>query len=393
MMEARRNLFVLAACQALLFAVNSTLIAIAGLAGYALATDKSLATLTVTAWVAGTALATLPMSLLMQRVGRRNGFYAGALSGIVGVILAATALHVGHFWLLCVAMVAFGISNSSAQFYRFTAADAAPPEAKASAISFVLAGGLVGGLLGPELSKLTVDLFQAKFLGAYIALAVYFVLVMLLLTALRVDTTATSEQQGVARPLGQIAAQPTFVVAVIGAALGFGVMNFLMVATPLAMHSHGHHYGDAAFVIQWHVIAMFAPSFFTGGLMKRFGVLNVMLVGVGALFACVGVALSGVTVSYYWVALVLLGIGWNFLYIGGTTLLTETYTPSERAKTQGVNDFIVYTTQALTSLASGWMLSHGGWSMVNYLALPLIVAMGVAVGWLMVRRRAVQGVV
>lgn len=389
MTPVRRNLIVLSACQALLFAVNSTLIAIAGLAGYALATDKSLATLTVTAWVTGTALATVPMSLLMQRIGRRNGFYVGALSGLAGVALGGIALHLGDFWLLCVGMVAFGVSNASAQFYRFTAADAAPPESKGSAISFVLAGGLIGGLIGPEISKLTVDVLQVKFLGAYLFLAFYFVLVMAILTALRIEDPAQTQQQAPGRTLGAVAAQPAFIVAVIGAAFGFGVMNFLMVATPLAMHSHGHHYGDAAFVIQWHVIAMFAPSFFTGGLIKRFGVLNVMLAGVVALFACVGIALTDVTVAYYWWALVLLGIGWNFLYIGGTTLLTETYSPAERGKTQGLNDLIVYTTQALTSLASGWMLSHGGWSTVNYLAIPLIVVMGVSIMWLMMSRRAV----
>jgi MFS family permease len=251
----------------------------------------------------------------------------------------------------------------------------------------VLAGGLVGGLIGPELSKLTVDLFAAKYLGTYLSLLGYFALVALILALLRIPTPTQAEQAGGGRRLGEIMAQPAFIVAVTGAALGFGVMNFLMVATPIAMGTHGHHYGDAAFVIQWHVIAMFAPSFFTGGLMKRFGVLRVMFAGVIALCVCVAVALVDVTVMHFWWALVLLGIGWNFLYIGGTTLLTETYRPAERAKTQGVNDFIVFTTQAITSLASGWMLERGGWSMVNYLALPLVAVMGAAIVWLMLRRR------
>jgi MFS family permease len=384
---ARRNLAVLAVCQALLFATNSTLIAVAGLAGYALASDKSFATFTVTAWVLGTAVATVPMSLLMKRIGRRGGFFAGTLIAAVGAIVAAIALYVGSFWLLCAAMTAFGVYNASAQFYRFTAADAAPAEFKATAISMVLAGGLVGGLIGPELSKFTANVFQEQFLGTYLSLLIYFALVALSLTQLRVAPPTDAEREAVGRPLGVIAAQPAFVVAVIGAALGFGVMNFLMVATPLAMNAHGHHYGDAAFVIQSHVIAMFAPSFFTGALIKRFGVLNIMLVGVVLLTLCVAAALRDTTVAHFWWALVLLGMGWNFLYIGGTTLLTETYQPAERAKTQGFNDLIVYTTQALTSLASGWMLIVGGWGTVNYLALPLIVAMGLAIVWLMAKRR------
>lgn len=389
MEPAKRTVAILAACQALLFANNATLIAVAGLAGAALASDKSLATLTVTAWVLGGALATVPMSLLMQRVGRRAGFYVATAAAIVGTLLGALAIYLGNFWLLCAAMLGFGVYNGGAQFYRFAAADAASPDFKSTAISLVLAGGLVGGLIGPELSKLTVDMFSTTYLGTYLSLLVYLALVLPILAMLRIPVPTQAEQAGGGRALPEIVAQPAFVVAVVGAALGFGVMNFLMVATPLAMGTHGHHYADAAFVIQWHVIAMFAPSFFTGGLIKRFGVLQVMFAGVIALTVCVAIALADVTVMHFWWALVLLGIGWNFLYIGGTTLLTETYLPAERAKTQGLNDFIVFTTQAVTSVASGWMLERGGWSTVNYLALTLIVTMALAIVWLMLKRRAV----
>lgn len=388
MEPARRNLAVLAACQALLFATNSTLIVVAGLAGYALASDKSLATLTVTAWVLGTAVATMPMAMLMKRIGRRAGFVAGTLTGAVASGLAGIAVYVDSFWMLCIAMTGFGVYNASAQFYRFTAADAAPAESKGTAISLVLAGGLVGGLIGPEISKITVDLLPFRYLGTFLSLLAYFALVLAALTGLRIQAPSEAERYAVGRPLGVIAAQPAFVVAVMGAALGFGVMNFLMVATPIAMNVHGHHYGDTAFVIQSHVIAMFAPSFFTGVLIKRFGVLNVMLIGAVLLAACVGAALRDATVMGFWAALVLLGVGWNFLYIGGTTLLTETYQPAERAKTQGTNDLIVYITQAITSLASGWMLIVGGWTTVNYLAAPLIVIAGLSILWLILKRRA-----
>lgn len=389
MQAAKRTVAILAASQALLFANNATLIAVAGLAGAALASDKSLATLTVTAWVLGGALATVPMSLLMQRVGRRAGFYVAAAAAVAGTLLGALAIYLGNFWLLCVAMLGFGVYNGGAQFYRFAAADAAPADFKSTAISLVLAGGLVGGLIGPEVSKLTVDMFSATYLGTYLSLLVYLALVLPILAMLRIPAPTQAEQAGGGRALPQIMAQPAFIVAVVGAALGFGVMNFLMVATPLAMGTHGHHYADAAFVIQWHVIAMFAPSFFTGSLIRRFGVLRVMFAGVIALTVCVAIALADVTVMHFWWALVLLGIGWNFLYIGGTTLLTETYLPAERAKTQGLNDFIVFTTQAITSVASGWMLERGGWSTVNYLALTLIVTMALAIVWLMLKRRAV----
>ena len=386
---AKRNVAVLASCQALLFANNATLIAIASLVGWELAPDKSLATLPLTASVFGTALLALPASLLMKRIGRRAGFMLGSLLGLLGVGLSAIAVSSASFWLLCVAMSLFGAYGAFAQYYRFAAAEAAPAEFKSTAISLVLAGGLVGGLIGPEVSKLTVDLFSARFLGTYLSLAVYIALVMLLLIALRSPPLTESEQREQARPLSVIARQPAFFVAVIGAALGFGVMNFLMVATPLAMEFHGHHYDAAAFVIQWHIIAMFAPSFFTGWLIKRLGVLNVMLAGAAALTVCIVIALVDVTVMHFWFSLVFLGVGWNFLYVGGTTLLTETYRPAERAKTEGVNDFVVFFTQALTSVASGWMLERSGWVGVNYLAVPLVVVVGGVVGWLMFKRRVV----
>ncbi len=383
----KKNVAILATCQAMLFAANSALAVTAGLAGYALATNKSFATFPVTAWVLGAAVTVIPASLLMKRLGRRAGFYIGTLVGALGAGLGALALYSGNFWLLCVAMVGFGSYNGFAQYYRFAAADAAAADFKSTAISLVLAGGLVGGLIGPQLSNLTVDLFPTRYLGTYLSLLIYAAAVMLALTALRIPIPSEAEQTEVGRPLTTIAAQPAYIVAVVGAALGFGVMNFLMVATPIAMGFHGHHYESAAFVIQWHVIAMFAPSFVTGGLIKRFGVLNVMFAGVLMLAGCVAIALAGIAVANFWFALVLLGIGWNFLYIGGTTLLTETYQPAERAKAQGFNDLILFLTQAVTSLASGWLLERGGWVTINYMAMPMIIVVAVALGWLLLKRR------
>src|SRR6266571_3221206 len=363
MQTAKKNVAVLATCQALLFTNNATVIALNGLAGYALAADKALATLPVTGWVIGGALSTFPASLLMKRIGRRAGFTVGALTGMAGAALCSLALTLGNFWLLCFGAMVFGVYNAVAQYYRFAAADAASPDFKAKAISLVMAGGLVGGIVGPETSKLTVDLLSTRFLGSYLSLIGFLVVVAFVVQLLRIPPPTEAEHGGPIRPLADIMAQPAFIVAALAGAIGYGVMNLLMTATPLAMGICGHPYSAAATVIGWHVIGMFGPSFFTGSLVKRFGVLQVML------------------------AVVLLGVGWNFLYIGGTTLITEACTPTERAKTQGANDLIIFIVMAGSSFTSGVLLETNGWQMLNYLALPFITVAAAAVFWLFARRR------
>jgi len=384
---AKKNVAVLATCQALLFTTNSTAIALSGLAGYALATNKALATLPVTAWVIGGALSTFPASLLMKRFGRRAGFTVGALIGMVGAAISSLALSLGNFWLFCFGAMVFGVHNAVGQYYRFAAADAASADFKAKAISLVLAGGLVGGIIGPEASKLTVDLLATRYLGAYLSLIGFLVLVVLVVQMLDIPVPAAAEQGAPTRSLASIMAQPVFIVAVLGAAIGYGVMNLLMTATPLAMAVCGHPYSAAATVIAWHIIAMFGPSFFTGSLIKRFGVLQVMFAGAALLCVCIGIALSGISVPHFWFALVLLGIGWNFLFIGGTTLITEACAPSERAKTQGANDLCIFIMMATSSFTSGLLLETNGWQTLNWLALPLISVAAAAVLWLLLRRR------
>jgi len=390
--NARKNVAVLAACQALLFTNNSTAIALNGLVGYALAPDKALATLPVTGWVVGGAISTLPMSLLMKRLGRRAGFTVGALIGMIGAALCSLALVQGNFWLFCLGTMVFGVYNAVAQYYRFAAADAVTAELKPRAISLVLAGGLVGGIVGPEVSKHTIELFGTRYLGAYLSLIGFLVLVTGVLQLLRIPSPAGDDHKAPARPLREIIAQPVFIVAAAGAAIGYGVMNLLMTATPLAMRLCGHPYSAAATVIGWHVIGMFGPSFFTGNLIRRFGVLQVMAAGALLMYVVVGIALSGISVPHFWLALVLLGIGWNFLYIGGTALLNEASSPSERAKTQGANESIIFLTLVLSSFASGVLIDAKGWEMLNWVALPLITVAGAAVLWLLARRRAVPAV-
>ena len=386
--KQRRNVAVLAACQALLFTNNSILIAVNGLAGYALAADKSLATLPVTSWVVGAALTTYFASLLMKRIGRRAGFTVGALIGIVGAAICAVALSLGSFWLLCFGTMVFGAYNAFGQYYRFAAADAATPDFKPRAISYVLAGGLVGGIIGPATSRFTVEWLPTTYLAAYLSLIGFIVLVLVLLRLLDIPEPTAAESAERGRPLARIVVQPGFIVAVIAAALGYGVMNLLMTATPLAMGVCGHPYSAAATVISAHVVGMFAPSFFTGDLIRRFGVLNVMLWGVVLNLVCIGVALAGVEVAHFWWALVLLGVGWNFMFIAATALLTETYHPAEKAKAQGLNDLLIFITMASSSFASGMILERNGWQTLNYAAIPFVAAVGVAAVWLTVKRKS-----
>jgi len=388
METAKKNVTLLAACQALLFTNNSTAIALNGLAGFALAGNKALATLPVTGWVVGAALSTFPASLLMKRIGRRAGFTVGALVGMVGAAICSFALYQGDFWLFCLGTMVFGVYNAIAQYYRFAAADAVAGDFKAKAISYVLAGGLVGGLIGPELSKFTVGLLSTRFLGAYLSLMVFLVVVLFVVQQLDIPMPPPAGHKERVRPLGEIMAQPTFIVAALAAATTYGVMNLFMTSTPLAMGICGHPYSAAATVVGSHVIAMFGPSFFTGSLIKRFGVLQVMFTGSLLLYACVAVALSGIAVSNFWLALVLLGIGWNFLYIGGTTLITEACSPAERAKTQGANDSIIFLVMATSSFSSGVLVTTRGWQILNYAALPFITLAAAGVLWLLLKRRA-----
>jgi MFS family permease len=384
----KKNVALLSASQALLLTNNSILIATNGLAGYALATDKTLATLPVTAYIVGAALTTMPASLLMRRIGRRTGFTLGALFGFLGALICAYAAYRHNFWLLCAGALVLGAYNATGQYYRFAAADSASAAFKSRAIALVLAGGIAGGILGPETTKLTKDLVaQATFAGSYLSLAGFCVLAIGVFSLLRIPRLSGAEQSDAGRPLAAIARQPEFLVAVVSAVVSYGVMNLLMTATPLAMSACELPFSDAALVIQWHVIAMFAPSFFTGTLIKRFGLLNIMLLGVVLSLGCVAVALSGVEVRNFWLALVLVGVGWNFMFIGATTLLTECHTPAERGKVQGVNDLAIFVTMIASSLSSGLLFTLQGWMMMNRLAVPFLLAAGAAIIWLAARRR------
>jgi predicted MFS family arabinose efflux permease len=387
MTPQNKNVALLAACQSLLFTNNVILISVNGLAGYALAQDKALATLPITGYVVGSAVATLPVSLWMKTVGRRRGFIGGAVIGIFGAILCALAVAGGNFWLLCLGTLVMGAYNAAGQYYRFAAADVADASSRSRAISLVLAGGLVGGVVGPESSKLTKDLLAVPFLGSYASLVLFALATIFLLRFAQLPFPSAEERSGPARSVHRIAMQPSFLAAVLIAAIGYGVMNLLMSATPLAMGMCGHPYDDAALVIEWHVIGMFAPSFFTGTLIARAGVLRVISAGVALMAACVAIALSGIELAHFWWALLLLGVGWNFMFVGATSLLTESYRPAEKAKAQGVNDLAIFATMATSSVASGALVSRAGWEFLNFLAIPFVVLAGLCVLALRLRRR------
>ena len=388
MNTSRKTLAALTACQALLFTNNAILISLGALAGRDLAPDKRLATLPVTAGVVGGALTTFFASLLMQRIGRRAGFTLGALLGVVGAALCSLSLVRSSFVGFCVGSLLFGAYNAFGGYYRFAAAEAAEPGQQARAISQVLVGGLVGGILGPFTSLHTKGIFSTAYLGSYLSLFAFLALVLAFLPFVVVPPSASSASAEPARSVGAIARDPVFVVAVLAAAFGYGVMSLLMTATPLAMGACGHPYEDAATVISSHVIAMFAPSLVTGRLIERFGVLAVMLVGVVLNLLCVAIALGGIDVPHFLGALVLLGVGWNFLYVGGTTLLAESVRPQDRARAQGANDLAIFLTMALSSFSSGVIVERDGWRTLNLAAAPFVCFVGLAIVWLYVKRRA-----
>ena len=383
-----RNVLVLSATQSTLQITGVTMIAVTGLAGYALADNKSFATVPLTCYVFGSALTTIPASFLMKWIGRRAGFQTGTALGMIGGAICTLAMYFASFYMLCAGMMVMGMYTAFGKYYRFAAADAASESFRAKAISFTLAGGILGGIIGPEMAIRSKDLFPDHvFMGSYLSLIFVCMLATLILTRLDIPQLSETERKDPGRPLGVIMRQPVFIVAALSSMLSYGIMNLMMTSTPLAMRAHDHHFNDAVLVLEWHIIGMYGPSFFTGSLIQRFGVLQVILTGVVLLFVCIGAALAGTEFSNFWVAMFLLGVGWNFMFVGGSALLTECYTPSERAKTQAANDFMVFATMAISSMSSGLLLNKSGWQAVNLGSIPFLALATAATLWLMWKRR------
>ncbi|MBS3996271.1 MAG: MFS transporter [Hydrogenophaga sp.] len=389
-----KNLWLLAAAQGLFLTNNVVFIAINGLVGLSMAPLGWMATLPVMGYVVGGALSTPLVARTQSALGRKASFQIGLLVAFASALLCFWAAVDKNFWLLVSATVVAGYYSANGQLYRFAAAELAAPDFREKAVSLVLAGGLAGAVLGPNLASRTRNLFEVPFAGAYLALAAVALLSMLVMALLRFPPLPPKQANAAkGRPLSVIMRQPVFIVAAAGAALGYGVMNLLMAATPLAMQVCGFAFDDAAMVLQWHVVGMFAPGFFTGHLIKRFGTLTIMGVGVALNLACIAIALSGVELHQFLIALFLLGVGWNFLFTGSTTLSLQAYRPEEKDRAQGAINFFVFATMALTSFASGALVTTQGWQWLNVGSLLPVALTGAALAWLAWRRSPAQNAV
>lgn len=377
-----RNLWLLALCQGLFLTNNVVFIAINGLVGLSMAPLGWMATLPVMGYVVGGALATSLVAKSQSRWGRKTSFQIGLLVAFISAGVCAVAAIYHQFWLLLAATVVAGYYNANAQLYRFAAAELSTPQFREKAVSLVMAGGLIGAIVGPNLAARTRLLFPVPFAGAYLGLMVVALLGMLALHFLSFPPHTPPAQQRQGRALGEIMRQPQFIVATLAAALCYGVMNLLMAATPIAMQQCGLPFDDAAVVLEWHVIGMFAPGFVTGHLIKRWGVLTIMGVGVALNLVCVAVALSGLTFTHFAVALFCLGVGWNFIFTGSTTLSLSTYRPEEKDAAQGAINFFTFATLAASSFASGALVTTQGWSWLNFGSLFLVLIIAFALLWL-----------
>ena len=382
-----RNLWLLALCQGLFLTNNVTFIAINGLVGLSLAPMGWMATLPVMGYVVGGALSTGLVAKTQMRFGRRTSFQLGLAVAVVSALLCTYAAVTKDFWLLCFATVVAGYYNANASLYRFAAAELSEPSWREKAVSLVMAGGLLGAVLGPNLASATRSMLDVPFAGAYLSLAGVALVAMAVLTLIHFPPPPPKSASSGGRPLSEIVRQPVFIVAAIGSALGFGVMNLLMASTPIAMQQCNFPFSDVALVLEWHVIGMFAPGFFTGHLIKKFGTLTIMGVGVALNVVCIVIALSGVDLHQFLAALFLLGVGWNFLFTGGTTLAMQTYRPEEKDRAQGAMNFCVFITLAVTSLASGALVTTQGWTLLNFGSLFPVALTGLALLWLGLRQR------
>ena len=383
----KRNVILLSLSQAALITGTSLLVASSAIVGLALAGHKSLATMPLALLFLAQMATTIPASLYMARVGRRLGFMTSAMFGLAGAAVATGGVIKADFSMFCFGTTLIGVFNGFGQYYRFTAAEVAPEDWRSRAISYVLAGGVIAAFAGPNLANWLRHLLSAEFAGSYASLIGLYLLAFGIASLMRIPNSGSASRSQSGRPLKVIACQPAYLVAVASAMVGYGVMNFIMIATPLAMKCCAHAFSDTAFVIQWHIFGMFVPSFFTGHLIRRFGIANIMLTGILLLGLCVWINFAGTTVTHFWSALVLLGIGWNFLFVGATTLLTETYSPNEKAKAQALNDFIVFGTVTITSVSSGAVQHAFGWQTINMAVIPFLVLVGIANLWLRSKQR------
>lgn len=369
-----RNLPILVIAQALSMSGPPAIVLLGGIVGAQLAPSLALATLPISLMVVGVALSTVPASLLMRRIGRRKGFMLAAGLAAAGALLSAWALIQGSFLFFCLGTVLVGANGAFVQQYRFAAVESVDDEFAGRAVSFVLVGGIFAGYLGPEIAKRTQTLFsETLFMGSFLSVAVLYTLAILLLSLLRDVAPPKELARGTGRALGEIARQPNYLVAVLAGAASYGVMSFIMTATPVHMvGGEGFSLDQTALVIQSHIMAMYLPSLITGFLLERLGLFRIMVIGALLMIACSGLAIVSVAFIHYWGALVLLGLGWNLLFVGGTVLLTRTYRANERFQAQAGNDFTVFGVQAMASLSAGSLLYSTNWTIMNLLSILVL---------------------
>ena len=385
---ARRNAIILACAQAMAGGNNTVLLATGAIAGAMLAPDKILATVPITVYVIGMWLGTLPVGAIARRYGRRTAFQIGTLCGVATGLICCIGVLYGSFLLFNVGAFFSGLYAAAHQAYRFAAADTASDAFRPKAISWVLIGGVLAAIVGPQVVIATKDLLPPYlFAATYLAQAAIAVVAGLFLTLLKIPMPPKQTAANAGRPLSEIARQPKFIVAVVCGIASYSMMNMVMTAAPLAMIECNHSVTDAALGLQWHVLGMFVPSFFTGTLIARFGVVKVIAAGFALLLASAAISISGITLWHFWIGLVLLGVGWNFGFVGATTLVTETHRPQERTRVQSFNDFLVFGSMAIGSFGSGKLLAVYGWATVNEVVFPVVLTAAVLLGWLALRQR------
>lgn len=378
-----RNVWILTISQALLLSVSSLVVFVGGLVGTKLAPLENLATLPVASIVVGTAVTIPPVTLLMNTIGRRKSFFLIGIFSIFVALFAAYAISISHFYLFCLSTFLLGTMYSCVMQFRFAAMESVPEALIPKAASMVLVGGIAAAFLGPEIAMLGKDILNMEFAGSFVLLATLFAIGLAFLFWFRNPVARGNSDGDNQRPLKEILTQRLFWVALLSATIGYAVMSFIMTATPVSMHvMDGHSLGHTKWVIQSHIVAMFLPSLVTAWIIRKLGVPKMMILGLIAYLFCIAIAFAGKHFGNYWVSLVLLGVGWNFLFIGATTLLPFTYKPSERFKVQAVNDFVIFGTQAVASLSAGWFIFAVGWEKLLLLTLPFIVfQLVVVISW------------
>jgi MFS family permease len=390
---ARRNAMVLAVAQALAGGNNTVIVSTASIVGAVLAPDKGLATLPITAMVIGMWFGTLPVGALARRFGRRFALQTGSVFGVLSGLISYSAVMNGQFWLLLIGTFCGGLYAAAHNSYRFAAADTASEAFRPKVVSWVLAGGVFAAVIGPQLVIFTKDLLSPHmFAASYLGQSACALLAAIVLIFVKIPPLPATRIEN-PRPLAAIVRTPRFIVAVACGMASYAMMNMVMTSAPLAMIGCGHSVTDATLGIQWHVLAMYAPSFVTGSLISRFGVERITGIGLGLIALTAVVGIAGITVAHFWSALVLLGVGWNLAFIGATTMVTQCHRPHERNKVQAFNDFLIFGSMAVASFSSGQLLEYLGWQAINEVIFPTILVAGAMLVWLTLRKRAAARVV